>query len=159
MSIAYPNEPDANWKNGVFGVTLSVMHGEKRQPTSIVFFDGVCNLCNGLIDFMIRSHPPSGFFVASLQGEAAEKHLPPEVRDSLSTVIFWKEGSIEKRSSAAISALAELPGWKWVRILKLVPPFLRDAAYDFIARNRYRLFGKRESCRLPTPEERKYFLD
>ena len=124
----------------------------------IIFFDGVCNLCNGFVDFVIDRDGGIHKF-ASLQGETAQKILG-ERAIVLDSVILWSDGKILEKSSAALSIANEM-GFPWALsgIFWLVPRFLRDWVYDFVAKNRYRFFGKRETCRLPTPGEKARFLD
>jgi predicted DCC family thiol-disulfide oxidoreductase YuxK len=122
----------------------------------VLFFDGVCNLCNGFVDFLVARQ--ARLKIASLQGatsHAAGLHEPPF--DSL--VLQLPNGKVLKRSSAAIEAMAQIGGlWAIVRVLKLVPSILRDFIYNWVARNRYRIWGQKDTCRLPLPEERNYFL-
>ncbi len=125
----------------------------------IVFFDGECNLCNSTVDFFIRLDKGRHLCFASLQGETAKKVLPAGVRERLETVVLWREGHLYRKSGAAIRALAACGGiWIFARVFLLVPWFLRDWAYDVVAKNRFRWFGKRDTCRLPTPEERNVLL-
>jgi predicted DCC family thiol-disulfide oxidoreductase YuxK len=134
---------------------------EWTRGKSIVLFDGVCNLCNGAVDFIIRRDSRNRFLFASLQSEAGQEllrhyQLPTDHYESM---VLVKGGKLYQRSSAALEIAGELPGgWSLFRMFKGVPAQLRDAAYTFIARNRYRFWGKKESCRLPTPQERARFL-
>ena len=134
---------------------------QRTAGMSIVLFDGVCNLCNTAVDFIIRHDSRGKFLFASLQSAAGQEllrhyQLPTESYDSM---VLLKQGKLYLRSEAALTIAAELPGgWRLFGIFKLVPVFLRDAVYNFIARNRFRFWGKKESCRLPTPEERSRFL-
>lgn len=127
----------------------------------IVLFDGVCNLCNGAVDFIVRHDHQERFAFASLQSEAGQAlllqyHLP---KDAFESMVLLKEGKLYQKSSAALQIAGELsPGWKLLKGFLVVPRPLRDAVYTFIARNRYRFFGRRETCRLPSPEERQRFL-
>lgn len=123
----------------------------------ILFFDGVCNLCNGFVDFLIRRGASISY--APLQGSTAAKLLPAD-KLRLETVVLWENGKVSDKSDAAIRVISALPGfWKIFVLARIFPRFIRDGVYDLVASNRYSLFGKRESCRLPTPEERKLFLD
>jgi predicted DCC family thiol-disulfide oxidoreductase YuxK len=125
----------------------------------IIFFDGVCNLCNAFVDFLIKRDKDQNFFFAPLQGETARRKLPEGQPASLSSVVLWNQGEILEKSDAALMILQQLGGLWWLmRVFWVVPSFLRDLVYDFVAANRYRFFGKRETCRLPTPEERARFL-
>lgn len=125
----------------------------------IIFFDGVCNLCNAFVDFLIRRDKDQIFSFAPLQGETARHKLPDGQPARLSSVVLWNQGQILEKSDAALMILQQLGGpWWFMRVFWILPSFLRDFVYDLIAANRYRLFGKRETCRLPTPEEKARFL-
>lgn len=127
----------------------------------VVLFDGVCNLCNGSVQFILKRDPQARFRFASLQSDAGrsllqEHGLDPE---ALSSVVVIDGGQAWRESSAALRIARYLPGgWKLLRIFTLVPRPLRDAVYRWIARNRYRWFGKMETCWLPTPELKGRFL-
>ncbi len=124
----------------------------------IIFFDGVCGLCNKSVDFLIVRDKKQIFLFAPLQGETAKQKLPP-VADMESVVLLDEKGMHDK-STAALKILIRLGGiWKLSVIFFAVPKFIRDPIYNVIAKNRYKIFGKKESCRLPTPEERVRFLD
>ena len=131
------------------------------SPPSIVLFDGVCNLCSGSVQFLLKRDREGRLRFASLQSDAgrrlmAEHGLPV---DSLSSVLLVEDGRVWRESSAALRIARHLPGaWKLLRVLALVPRPLRDAVYRWIARNRYRWFGKAETCWLPTPELKARFL-
>lgn len=134
----------------------------EQSPTqTIVFFDGVCHLCNAAVDFLVARDPKQRLRFAALQGQTSAKLLPPTLREDLKTVLVWKNGKILQKSSAILASLQEIGGvWKLLALLGAVfPKFLRDAVYDVVARNRYRWFGQRETCRIPTAEERRVLLD
>ena len=132
---------------------------EKTKEYSIVFFDGVCNLCNGLVDFMITRDNKSTLRYASLQGITAKELLPEEMISELDSLAFHTNKKIYTRSDAVILAIAQLGGlWKSILVLRIIPGFIRDPIYLYIAKNRYRWFGKRESCRMPTVEEKDSLL-
>jgi predicted DCC family thiol-disulfide oxidoreductase YuxK len=127
----------------------------------IVLFDGVCNLCNRSVQFIIQHDPQGRFRFASLQSELgaelrARLGIDPQAIDSIILI----EGDRWYRESAAALRIARgLSGaWKMLWPLRFVPRSLRDGAYRIIARNRYRWFGKQETCWLPTPELRGRFL-
>jgi predicted DCC family thiol-disulfide oxidoreductase YuxK len=130
-------------------------------PPPIVLFDGVCNLCNGSVQFILKRDPQARFRFASLQSEAGkslmtEHGLDP---DALSSVVVIEDGQAWKESSAALRIARHLPGaWKLLRVFTVIPRPLRDAVYRLIARNRYRWFGRTEACWLPTPELKGRFL-
>lgn len=133
---------------------------DPRHPT--ILFDGVCNLCNGSVQFILRRDPQARFRFASLQSEAGrrlvtEQGLDPEV---LNSVILIEDGRVYRESTAALRIARHMSGaWKLLRVLVLIPRPIRDAVYRLIARNRYRWFGKSETCWLPTPELRARFLN
>lgn len=133
---------------------------DREIPSSIVFFDGVCNLCNGFVDFLVRQDSKHVLRFASLQGKTSRELLGPGAGEKLASVVFYENGSTSTESAAVIRILSQLGGaWRLLALLRVIPVFLRDPIYRFIARNRYRWFGKRETCRLPSPEERTLFLD
>ncbi len=99
------------------------------------------------------------FSFASLQGQTARQQLPATASD-LRSVVLWTQGQMFERSDAVLMVLQQLGGpWTLMGALWVLPRWLRDAVYFLVAKNRYRVFGKRETCRLPTPEERARFLD
>lgn len=131
------------------------------QPKSVILFDGVCNLCNASIDFIIKRDRKDQFLVGALQ-EAAGKTLlsrfevNPEYLDSL---VLIEGEKIFFRSTAALRIAKKLSGlWPLFYVFMILPPPIRDGIYDWIGRNRYRWFGKKNTCRLPTPEEKAKFL-
>jgi predicted DCC family thiol-disulfide oxidoreductase YuxK len=128
--------------------------------SQIVFFDGLCNLCNGFVDFVVRRDSVGVFKFAPLQGKAAQEKLTAELRGELRTVALWSQGQVYTKSDAALTVLTQLGGsWVLFKGFWLLPKFLRDLVYDLVAGNRYAWFGKRDTCRLPTEEERARFLD
>ena len=126
----------------------------------ILFFDGICGLCNWAIDFVLKRDLKGNFQFAPLQGETARSLLTPEDVSDLNSMVLWVEGRTYRKSAAAVRVLWQLgPGWQIAgTLLWLIPLPLRNLAYSLIAQNRYRIFGKKETCRLPTPEERSRFL-
>ncbi len=132
-------------------------------PTAerIVLFDGVCNLCNDTVRFVMARDPRGRFAFAPLQSGAGRalvaKHGLPA--DRLDTVVLLQDGRAFERSDAALRIAAGLGGaWPVLGALRLVPRRLRDTIYDWIARNRYRWFGRRAECAVPTPDQRHRFL-
>lgn len=125
----------------------------------IVFFDGVCGLCNSFVDRLLRVDRKGRLRFAPLQGSTARERLPAGMADAMESVVYLRDGVVIQRSDAALWILIDLGGWRALyRALFIVPRFVRDGVYAWIARNRYRWFGKREACRLPTSEERLRFL-
>lgn len=125
----------------------------------IVFFDGVCGLCNHTVNFLLNHDKGGKLRFAPLQGETARKLLREDQRD-LSTLVYRDGGRDWTRSSAVVRILWQLGGaWSLLgSLLWLIPLPLRNLGYRLVAALRYTLFGKRETCRLPTPEERARFL-
>ena len=130
-------------------------------PQKLILFDGVCNLCNGSVQFIINHDPDAHFMFTSLQSDAGEcllgrLGLPTANFDSF---VYIRDGHVYQRSAGALNVLRDLGGfWKIVYAFIIVPRPIRDFVYDLIAKYRYTLFGKRESCMVPTPELRKRFL-
>lgn len=128
----------------------------------ILFFDGVCNLCNSSVNTVLKNDKHARIKVAPLQGKTAEKLLSSAGIDAkeLDSLVYWKDGKVYTRSSAALWVAKDMGGiWSVAMIFLIVPTFLRDAVYRYIARHRYKWFGKKESCRMPTDSERARFLD
>ncbi|HEV8001872.1 MAG TPA: DCC1-like thiol-disulfide oxidoreductase family protein [Planctomycetaceae bacterium] len=131
----------------------------RAELPPVIFFDGVCGLCNRFIDFVIARDRAGVFRFATLQGETARERLPAADLD-LNTMVLWEGQGILRKSTAAARILIGLGGvWALCgTALGLVPRPLRDVGYSFVARNRYRIFGKKETCRMPTAAERARFL-
>ena len=125
----------------------------------IVFFDGECNLCNGTVQFILDRDGAGRFFFAPLQSGAASELLGEQAGTDTGTMILLEDGRLYERSSAALRIARHLGGlWPLAYGLIIIPWPLRDMVYNFLARNRYRWFGKAEQCRLMTPEVRERFL-
>ncbi len=137
----------------------------KNQP--IVLYDGVCGLCNGLVQFLLKRDTKDVLRFASLQSEFAHSLLPTHGLDpnDLNTVYVLSDygestESLLSRSDAILNLLRLLGGfWKVASFASVLPRSLRDAVYNIVARNRYRVFGKYESCMLPELRHRQKFLD
>jgi len=127
----------------------------------ILFFDGVCGLCNRSVDFIIKRDSERKFRFAPLQGETAKAELPADDLENLSTLILKTESGLYRRSSAVVRILWLLGGvWGLLgSLVWIIPLPLRNLGYRLVSVSRYSLFGKKESCRIPTPEERAQFLD
>ena len=129
---------------------------------SIVLFDGVCNLCNRAVQFIIKRDKKKQFLFASLQGKAGNKLLQKfDLPANLFNSFVLVEGDkVYTRSTAALRVAKKLSGgWKLLYGLMIVPGFIRNAVYNLIAKNRYKWFGKRDECMIPTPESKERFLD
>lgn len=129
------------------------------KQSGIVFFDGICGLCNGFIDFLLVKDKNDVFVYAPLQGETAQKKLSKKDLENIHTIIYLEGDKTYYQSDAVFKILDGLGGlWKLFIVLKIVPKFIRDHIYNFIAKHRYKWFGKKDTCRLPTPEERNKIL-
>jgi predicted DCC family thiol-disulfide oxidoreductase YuxK len=135
------------------------------QPTTIILFDGVCNLCSGVVRFVIARDPHARFRFAALQSDAARRACaevgatPPAAVDP-DTIIVIVNGRALERSDAALAIASRLPfPWPMFGVFRILPRALRDWLYRFVAKNRYRWFGKSDTCMMPTPELRARFLE
>jgi predicted DCC family thiol-disulfide oxidoreductase YuxK len=130
-----------------------------EQP--VIVFDGVCNLCNVSVDFVIRRDVNGVFQFAPNQSEAGEVIVSQADLDEIEadTIVLWEDGSTYVRSTAVLRIARRLAfPWKLAYVFIIIPRPVRDFFYRLLARNRYRIFGKRDTCRIPTPEERTRFL-
>jgi predicted DCC family thiol-disulfide oxidoreductase YuxK len=125
----------------------------------VIFFDGYCGLCNGFVDFVMKIDKAGVFKFSPLQSDFAKANLKLEDIQQLKSVVVLIDGKTFRKAQAVMKVFAELQGgWKALSILGLLPSGILNLGYDLVAENRYRLFGKRETCRLPTPEERTRFI-
>jgi len=126
----------------------------------IVFFDGVCAMCNRFVDIILRADTRGTFRFAPLQGETARRvldELPSEPERW--SMVYLDERGVHDRSDASLEVYRRLGGaWWFLSVARLVPRWARNPVYGMIARNRYRWFGRRDSCRVPTELERRRFL-
>ncbi|MBD3675875.1 MAG: DUF393 domain-containing protein [Planctomycetaceae bacterium] len=132
-----------------------------EQSHPILYFDGVCGLCNRSVDFIIKRDANRDFRFAPLQGETAKSELSTTDIENFNTLILQTESRLYRRSAAVVRILWRLGGaWALLGvILWLIPLPLRNLGYRLVSMSRYSLFGKKESCRIPAPEERDQFLD
>ncbi len=127
----------------------------------IILFDGICNLCNGAVQFIIKHDPEKKFLFTSLQSEAGQQllkeyKLPSE---NFNSFLLLQDDTILSKSTAALKVARQLKSaWKLLYIFIIVPKFIRDALYSYIATNRYKWFGKKDDCMIPTPELQARFL-
>lgn len=128
---------------------------------NIVFFDGVCGFCNVWVDFLLKRDQHRRLMFAPLQGETAQQRLTTADVENLHSLVFWTPSGCYRKTAAVVRIGWTLGGaWSLLAtLLWLIPRPVRDLGYNAIARNRYRLFGKKETCRLPTAEERSRFLN
>lgn len=124
----------------------------------VIFFDGVCGLCNRAVDRLIKIDKYQRLRFAPLQGTTAETTLPIE-HQLLESMVYMRNGTVYTRSTAAIKVLVDIGGWRKVNgVFYIIPRFIRDWVYNWVAKNRYKWFGKKSVCRLPMPFEKHLFL-
>jgi predicted DCC family thiol-disulfide oxidoreductase YuxK len=134
----------------------------KETDHPIILFDGVCNFCNKWVSFLIKQDKKKIFRFAALQSAAGQRlqqkyNLPVGTMDSF---IFIEKDKAYLASTAGLQLNKHLPMyWRWMQVFWIVPKFIRDKVYSIIARNRYKLFGKKDTCMIPTPELRSRFLN
>ena len=129
--------------------------------TQLILFDGVCNFCNTSINFIIDHDPEKHFKFAPLQSDLGQSILTQFNKNThdFDSVILLKDNQLYQKSEAALEIAKQLSGgWKYLSVFGILPPFLLNFFYDIIAKNRYKIFGKTETCRMPTPELRERFL-
>jgi predicted DCC family thiol-disulfide oxidoreductase YuxK len=131
-------------------------------PNHIILFDGVCNLCNGVVQFIIKRDRSDKFRFASLQSkfgvELLKNHGIPAC--NIDTVVYIQNGKFYSKSTAALKILNELGGsCSLIYVFILLPKPIRDIAYSLVAKYHYRIFGKQESCMIPTNELKDKFLN
>jgi len=133
----------------------------RELPREILLYDGVCGLCDRIVQWMLDHEGDQRLMYTPLQGETAARlrALHPEIPTELSTVVYIADGRVHLRSRAILNAARHLRGrWRWLYKLRWLPAFLLDLGYWVVARVRYRIWGQLDSCRMPTPEERSRFL-
>ncbi|MEI6264380.1 MAG: thiol-disulfide oxidoreductase DCC family protein [Sphingobacteriia bacterium] len=135
---------------------------QEVEKHSIILFDGVCNLCSSSVQFVIKHDPQHHFRFASLQSDFGQQKL---AHFNLSTIAFnsfvlLENGKMYTESTAALKVAKQLnKGWSLLYAFIIVPAFIRNAVYQFIAKNRYKWFGKKETCWIPTPALQHLFFD
>ncbi|RMG16494.1 MAG: DUF393 domain-containing protein [Bacteroidetes bacterium] len=131
---------------------------EAEKP--IVIFDGHCNFCNASVNFILERDHQQAFLFTPNQGDTGKQLLAGHTTPAgTETLYLWENGRLYERSTAVLRIARRLGfPWKLLYGFILIPPFIRDGVYNFIARNRYRWFGRREHCRLPSPAEQARFI-
>ena len=131
---------------------------EEISGYKVIFFDGHCNLCNAVVSFLMSLGTKSKFKYASLQGDTAAKNIPVEFQ-SMDSIIYFEDGVFYVESDAAIMLSRQL-NWPYKLLFytKFLPRFIRDNVYRAVARSRYKIFGRKDVCRLPSEEEKSLFL-
>ncbi len=133
-----------------------------NQTGAIILFDGVCNLCNSSVQLVIKNDPKGYFKFASLQSAAGQALLQQHnipVDNNPDSLVLIEHNKVYKFSTAALRIARKLSGlYPLLYAFIVIPPFIRNGVYKFIARNRYRWWGKQERCWLPSPELKSRFL-
>ena len=131
----------------------------KFDHLNIVFFDGVCNLCNSTVDFLIRNDRKKKLRYAPLQGSTAQQIIPSSLAD-LSSIVYYRQGKVFTESAAVLRIVYDMGSvFKLAVIFRIVPTAIANMVYAFVAKRRYKWFGKKATCRMPSLEERALFLD
>ena len=133
----------------------------KQFTHSIILFDGVCNLCNVAVNFVIKRDPGNVFKFAPLQEKQGALLLKTHAIDiqKLDSIVLIENGNVYTKSSAALRIARKMSNlWPLFFVLLIIPNFIRDGVYDFIAKNRYKWFGKKEQCMIPTLGLKEKFL-
>ncbi len=128
----------------------------------VILFDGVCNFCNSMVNFIIRQDKKKIFRFASLQSAYGQKLLEENGLKSIGndSFVLFENGKAYQRSTAALRVNNKLPWyWKWTQLGWILPSFIRDGIYNWIARNRYKWFGKKDKCMIPSQELKDRFLE
>jgi predicted DCC family thiol-disulfide oxidoreductase YuxK len=133
-----------------------------EENKAVILFDGVCNMCKTSVQLVIKHDPGAYFNFASLQsdtGIALMKKYNLPVLINPESLVLIEEGKVYQYSTAALRIARKMRSWhKFLYVFIIVPAFLRNTVYKFIARNRYRWWGRQDSCWLPTPDLKKRFL-
>lgn len=141
----------------------AVQAQQAALPDKVVIYDGVCNLCNGTVKFLIARDPGKLFKFVALQSQAAQPllaHFNISREEALASITFIDEGVAYRKSAAALQIASYLPApYKFLSGCMCLPRFLRDPAYDLVAVNRYRIFGQSEECLMPSRDVLSRFLD
>ncbi len=133
-----------------------------KRYEHIVFFDGVCNLCNHTVDFVMKHNSSENLYFSSLQSPFALNFFKQYdiSLQQLSTIYFFNKGQLYHKSEAALRIAKHLDKpFKYLSIFSFLPIRFRNIIYDFVAKNRYRWFGKHDTCRIPTADELQRFLE
>tara|TARA_R110001583_G_scaffold175827_1_gene330494 strand:- start:63 stop:473 length:411 start_codon:yes stop_codon:yes gene_type:complete len=128
---------------------------------SIILFDGVCNLCNASVNFIIKHDKKAQFLFASLQSDAAKEKLLQynSKKIKMDSIVLIQNNKIYEKSTAALRIAKDLSGgFKFLYALIIIPKFIRDLGYNYLAENRYKWYGKKESCMIPSSEIKNRFI-
>lgn len=134
-----------------------------QENKQLILFDGICNLCNGSVQFIIRNDKKNTFLFAPLQGKTAKEIIKNYNIDTAKTdsiLLYSKKDGLSTKSKAALKIAKRLRApINFLVIFFVVPKFIRNWIYDLIARKRYKWFGKQDACMIPSPELRSKFLE
>src|SRR5258706_3906277 len=153
---------NANMFNHLWYADIIVYFGKMTSSPPVVLFDGVCNLCNGAVQFIIKRDKKKQFRFASMQGKAGHELLQKFdlPANDFNSFILFEDNKVYTRSTAALRIAKYMGGgWKLLYGLMIIPRFIRNAVYNVIAKNRYKWFGKKDECMIPAPELKDRFLD
>ncbi len=150
-----------NRSTGFPPIRIEPMRARNNQTGNIILFDGICNLCNGFVQYVIRRDQRNVFRFGSLQSERARELLRPlgSPGTDLSTIVLLDGHEAVTESDAVLRIVGRLGGaWKLVSWFRIIPKPIRDGVYRLISRYRYAIFGRRDSCMVPTPELEDKFI-
>ncbi len=133
------------------------------EGKKLILFDGVCNLCNSAIQYIIKKDKNNIYVFAALQSTVGEKFIQERninTQDIDSIILVDPDVAYYIKSSAALHIAYEFgKSWKFLKIFEFIPSKIRDLIYDFVAKNRYKWYGKKDACMIPTPELKSKFID
>lgn len=138
------------------------MQQSPASKNAVILFDGVCNLCNSSVNFVIDRDAKRYFRYAALQSETGQAFLKKNGlnAEDFDSLVLVEGDQFYRKSTAALRIARKLDGmWPLFYIFKIIPPFIRNIFYDLVAKNRYKMFGRSDQCRIPTPELKSLFLD
>ncbi len=132
---------------------------DTRKP--LILFDGVCNLCNGFVQFIIRRDPLAHFQFGALQSEAGQSILSDFglANRPLSTIVLISNQIVFVESDAVLEIARHLEGWKWIHSFQIIPRGIRNIFYRIIAASRYKIFGRKAACMIPSPDLKARFIE
>ena len=159
MLLEGRKEGDSRLSRALF---MCVARDGSRVRAPLILFDGVCNLCNAWVRFVVQRDPTGIFRFAAQQSPTGQSIIEEHLRGvgQLSSVILIEDHAIYTEFEAILQILTRLgPPWSWMTLLRIVPRRLRDASYRFIVRHRYQWFGRTEVCQVPSADIRSRFLD
>ena len=134
-----------------------------RGASPLILYDGVCNLCNAWVRFVIRRDPTGVFRFAAQQSPVGQALIEDQLRgggQQLSTIILIADGSVYTESEAILQIFARLRSpWSWIALLQIIPRQARDTCYHFVVRHRYRWFGRTETCQVPSADVKSRFIE